>query len=136
VPGHSLTTFTDDTDAILAGGHKLACHGWFHEDFTELTGDQQRDVLGRSVDAVRAATGAAPAGFRAPYWSLGADTLELVEAAGFGYDSSLMANDYELYVPRGLQAIGGDASFLANSRATCEWNGSANDASLSDQKRA
>ena len=39
VPGHTLTTFTDDTDAILAGGHELACHGWFHEDFAEL-GDQ------------------------------------------------------------------------------------------------
>ena len=36
-------------------------------------------------------TGAAPTGFRAPYWSLGPQTLELVEAAGFVYDSSLMA---------------------------------------------
>ena len=36
VPGHTLTTFSDDTDAILAGGHELACHGWFHEDFAEL----------------------------------------------------------------------------------------------------
>ena len=71
VPGHTLTTFTDDTDAILAGGHELACHGWFHEDFAELGVDQTREVLGRSVEAVRAVTGAAPAGFRAPYWSLG-----------------------------------------------------------------
>ena len=42
-------------------------------------------------------TGVAPAGFRAPYWSLGEETLGLVEAAGFRYDSSLMANDYDLY---------------------------------------
>ncbi len=47
--------------------------------------------------AVRAVTGSAPAGFRAPYWSLGAATTELVEAAGFRYDSSLMADDYALY---------------------------------------
>jgi peptidoglycan-N-acetylglucosamine deacetylase len=97
VPGHTLTTFTDDTQAILAGGHELACHGWFHEDFAELPLEEQRDVLGRSVQAVRAITGAPPVGFRAPYWSLGADTLRLVEAAGFGYDSSLMADDYDLY---------------------------------------
>jgi len=97
VPGHTLTTFTDDTDAILAGGHELGCHGWFHEDFAELAGEQARDVLGRSVEAVRAVTGATPAGFRAPYWSLGSETLELVEAAGFVYDSSLMADDYHLY---------------------------------------
>ena len=97
VPGHSLTTFTDDTEAILAGGHELACHGWFHEDFADLGADEARDVLGRSVEAVRAVTGAAPAGFRAPYWSLGPETLGLVEAAGFVYDSSLMADDYRLY---------------------------------------
>jgi peptidoglycan/xylan/chitin deacetylase (PgdA/CDA1 family) len=38
-----------------------------------------------------------PAGFRAPYWSLGARTTEHVAAAGFRYDSSLMADDYRLY---------------------------------------
>jgi len=97
VPGHSLTTFTDDTEAILAGGHELACHGWFHEDFAELSVDEARDVLDRSVEAVHSVTGAAPVGFRAPYWSLGPRTLELVAAAGFRYDSSLMADDYALY---------------------------------------
>ena len=39
----------------------------------------------------------APTGWRAPYWSLGPQTLELVEAAGFAYDCSLMADDYRLY---------------------------------------
>jgi peptidoglycan/xylan/chitin deacetylase (PgdA/CDA1 family) len=97
VPGHSLTTFSDDTEVILAGGHELACHGWFHEDFADLSADSQRDVLRRSVDAVRSLTGATPAGFRAPYWSVGPTTLDLVEAVGFRYDSSLMANDYDLY---------------------------------------
>ena len=97
VPGHTLTTFTDDTAAIVAGGHELACLGWFHEDFAKLTEDEQRAVLERSLDAVRAVTGAAPAGFRAPYWSLGPRTTELIEAAGFRYDSSLMAGDYDLY---------------------------------------
>ena len=42
-------------------------------------------------------TGAAPAGFRAPYWSIGPETAELVERAGFAYDSSLMAGDYGPY---------------------------------------
>jgi peptidoglycan/xylan/chitin deacetylase (PgdA/CDA1 family) len=97
VPGHTLTTFSDDTEAVLAGGHELACHGWFHEDFAELAVDEQRDVLERSIEAARAVTGTPPAGFRAPYWSLGVRTTDLVEAAGFRYDSSLMADDYRLY---------------------------------------
>ena len=97
VPGHSLVTFGENTDAILAGGHELACHGWFHEDATELSPDEERAILERSVVAVVARTGRPPAGYRAPYWALSPATLELVEAAGFRYDSSLMADDYRPY---------------------------------------
>ena len=97
IPGYTLTTFADDTAAILAGGHELACHGWYHEDFAELSGEDQAQILDRSVAAVRAVTGAPPKGFRAPYWSLAAATLDLVLGAGFAYDSSLMADDYRLY---------------------------------------
>ena len=57
VPGHTLETFPDSTAAILAGGHELACHGWFHEDFGELSTDEQRAVLERSAEAVERVTG-------------------------------------------------------------------------------
>jgi len=97
VPGHSLETFTDNTQAILGGGHELACHGWFHEDFSELPAEEQAAVLGRSVEAVRRVSGAPPKGFRAPYWALGRESLDLVVEAGFQYDSSLMADDYRPY---------------------------------------
>jgi len=97
VPGWTMTTFADDTQAILEGGHELACHGWYHEDFSELAIDDQRSILERSIDAVRRFTGGPPKGFRAPYWALGAETLGLVEDAGFAYDSSLQADDYRTY---------------------------------------
>ena len=97
VPGWTLETFEDDTRDLVLNGHELACHGWFHEDFGELDTRQQEVILQLSVDALRAATGAPPAGFRAPYWALGPDTLDLVAAAGFTYDSSLMADDYRPY---------------------------------------
>jgi peptidoglycan/xylan/chitin deacetylase (PgdA/CDA1 family) len=97
VPGHTLVTFPDDTEAILAGGHELACHGWYHEDLSELPREEQQSILGRSVEAVRGVTGAPPKGFRAPYWALGPETLELVLGAGYEYDSSLMADDYHPY---------------------------------------
>jgi len=97
VPGHSLETFPANTEAILAGGHELACHGWFHEDFSELPAEEQAAVLGRSVEAVRRLTGAPPKGFRAPYWALGRESLGLLVEAGFQYDSSLMADDYRPY---------------------------------------
>jgi peptidoglycan/xylan/chitin deacetylase (PgdA/CDA1 family) len=97
VPGHTLVTFPDSTDAILAGGHELACHGWYHEDLSELSGKAQRAILERWWEAATRRSGVAPKGFRAPYWALGRKTLELVLGAGFTYDSSLMADDYRPY---------------------------------------
>lgn len=97
VPGHTLVTFPDSIEAILAGGHEVACHGWYHEDFAELPADEQRGILEHCVAAVREVAGLSPRGHRAPYWALGPDTLELVEAAGFTYDSSLMSDDYRLF---------------------------------------
>jgi peptidoglycan-N-acetylglucosamine deacetylase len=97
VPGHSLVTFPENTRAIVDGGHELAAHGWYHEDFEQLSRDETREVLSRSFDALGEAAGVAPQGFRAPYWQLAAHSIELVEAAGFRYDSSLMAGDARPY---------------------------------------
>jgi peptidoglycan/xylan/chitin deacetylase (PgdA/CDA1 family) len=97
VPGHTAEAFPDSVAAVVGGGHELASHGWFHEDFSELAVDEQRSILERCVEALGRAAGSPPTGWRAPYWALGERTLELVEAAGFTYDSSLMADDYRLY---------------------------------------
>jgi peptidoglycan/xylan/chitin deacetylase (PgdA/CDA1 family) len=96
VPGHTLETFPDSIAAIVAGGHELASHGWYHEDFSELSASQQDAILARSFEALERAAGTPPRGWRAPYWALGERTLELVEQIGFAYDSSLMADDYRL----------------------------------------
>jgi peptidoglycan/xylan/chitin deacetylase (PgdA/CDA1 family) len=97
VPGHTLVTFPDSTAAILAGGHEIGCHGWFHEDAATLGRDEERELIERCAAAVEGVTGTRPKGWRAPYWSLGGASLGLIEAAGFAYDSSLMADDYGLY---------------------------------------
>jgi len=97
IPGHTLETFADSTAAIRSRGHELACHGWYHEDFSALEVAEQREILARCVEAFSRVAGTPPAGHRAPYWALAAETLRLVEEAGFRYDSSLMADDYRLY---------------------------------------
>src|SRR2546428_312251 len=89
--------FDAEGHVVVADGHELACHGWYHEDFSELDREAQRGILDRSIEAVVSASGRPPLGFRAPYWALGPETLELVEDAGFAYDSSLMADDYRPY---------------------------------------
>jgi len=97
VPGHTLETFPESTAAIVDGGHEIACHGWFHEDAATLARYEEREMIERCATAIERVTGARPTGWRAPYWSLGVASLELIEDAGFRYDSSLMADDYALY---------------------------------------
>ena len=119
VPGWTMTTYADDTEAILGGGHELACHGWFHEDFSQLAFDEQRGIFDRWLAAASGFAGlnAAPTGFRAPYWALGRETLSIALDAGFGYDSSLMADDYRPYRVRLFDehSVEGGSTFDAES---------------------
>jgi peptidoglycan/xylan/chitin deacetylase (PgdA/CDA1 family) len=97
IPGATLELYPGDTEAILAGGHEVGCHGWFHEDYSALSRVEQHDIQARSVAAVERFTGQRPRGHRAPYWAFGPDTIAVLEEAGFVYDSSLMADDYRPY---------------------------------------
>ncbi len=97
MPGHTVETWPATVRGIVERGHELGCHGWYHEDFSALGEKAQNAILGRAIAAITEASGDPPRGHRAPFWALGSGTLELVEAAGFTYDSSLMADDYHLY---------------------------------------
>ncbi len=96
VPAHTARTFPASVAAIAASGHELGCHGWAHEDLAGMDEPAERDVILRSRDAIGAAWGVAPAGFRAPDWSLSERTLAIVEESGFAYDSSLAWDDFRL----------------------------------------
>jgi peptidoglycan/xylan/chitin deacetylase (PgdA/CDA1 family) len=100
VPGHTLVTFPDAMAAIVAGGHEVGAHGWYHEDLATLDADGQREILQRSRDAIDRLTGVPPRGMRCPYWSLDGETLRLVEETGYAYDSSLMAGGVQPHLVR------------------------------------
>ena len=97
VPGHTIATFPDSVASVVAAGHEVGCHGWTHEDLATLAPAAERGVMERSVEAVTQVAGVRPRGFRAPYWSLSDQTLDLAIELGFTYDSSLMADDVHLY---------------------------------------
>ena len=71
---------------IAAAGHEIACHGWRHERWAGLTPARERDVLERSVHAMRKLS-IRPLGFRPPGGSLTASSLAVLEDLDFAYCS-------------------------------------------------
>ena len=86
--------------AILANGrHEVGVHGWIHEHLPSVNDSAaEQDLLTRAVETLTTAIGKRPVGYRAPSWQFSPHTMQQVKAAGFLYDSSLMASDdaYEI----------------------------------------
>jgi peptidoglycan/xylan/chitin deacetylase (PgdA/CDA1 family) len=79
--------------------HEIGIHGWIHERLPVLNDEQEEQrLLDQSLETLTRMTGTRPVGYRAPSWKFSQYTLGQIKAAGFLYDSSLMASDdaYEL----------------------------------------
>jgi peptidoglycan-N-acetylglucosamine deacetylase len=79
--------------------HEIGVHGWIHERLPLLNDEKEEQrLLNLSIETLTKMTGARPIGYRAPSWKFSKWTMGQVKAAGFLYDSSLMASDdaYEL----------------------------------------
>jgi peptidoglycan/xylan/chitin deacetylase (PgdA/CDA1 family) len=102
VPAHTAVSFVPQTRRILGEGHEIAVHGYCHETPVGLSWEQEADLLDRSVSGLRQVLGAdfTPLGYRSPAWDLSVETIALLEARGFLYDSSMMADDFRPYRAR------------------------------------
>src|SRR5207247_5218934 len=81
--------------SILASGrHEIGIHGWIHEHLPSVNDAAlEQDMLNRAIDTLTKAVGKRPVGYRAPSWQFSQYTMGQIKAAGFLYDSSLMAGD-------------------------------------------
>jgi len=100
VPGHTIETFLDACETVLAAGHEIAHHGWTHRSPADLSPDMEEAELVRGNEAIRRLAGRPARGYRSPGWDLSAHSVELLLKHGFVYDSSMMGNDYSPYHAR------------------------------------
>jgi peptidoglycan-N-acetylglucosamine deacetylase len=92
VPGVTAERWPETVQTIVREGHEVALHGHSHRVLPGMTEDEQRQDLERSLEAL-ANVGIEPRGYRAPYWRLTRQTLDLLGRYGISYDSSLMDDD-------------------------------------------
>jgi len=84
--------YPDLVRRIADAGHEIASHGYAHGLIYQQTRDEFRDDLLRANDAIEAAVGTRPKGFRAPGFSIRQDSewaLDVLAEEGFEYDSSV-----------------------------------------------
>ena len=74
---------------IAARGHELGMHGWLHETWHALDPSTEADLARRATDALEAAAGVRPRGFRAPGGRRSAATEGILLELGYRYDASL-----------------------------------------------
>jgi len=89
VPGKVAERYPDRVDAIVAGGHELAHHGYRHVSPTSISRDEEETELARGLAALHRHS-ASIRGYRSPSWDLSPHTLDLVGTAGLDYSSNLM----------------------------------------------
>ncbi len=78
---------------IATAGHEIASHSFAHDPWLHLYSDEQlADELSRAEQAIEAATGVRPIGFRGPGFSLSAPTLALLAERGYLYDATVFPN--------------------------------------------
>jgi peptidoglycan/xylan/chitin deacetylase (PgdA/CDA1 family) len=101
IPAVSAILHPDMIKEIQASklGHEIGVHGWIHERLPLLNDEKEEQrLLNQSIDTLTKMVGKRPIGYRAPSWKFSTWTMGQVKAAGFLYDSSLMASDdpYEI----------------------------------------
>ncbi len=118
VPGWCVETYPEAIEALVEGGHEVAHHGWLHERVNALPPAAEEEILVRGIEAIEAATGRRPAGYRAPAYAMSSATLDLLLAHGFAYDASLLGDDVPYLI---RSRAGGALVELASDYPLDDW---------------
>lgn len=81
----------DAMRAITARGHEVGNHSYEHEPWLHRYSREEIErEIARTEDAIAAATGQRPAGFRGPGYSWSVDLLEVLADRGYLFDASTL----------------------------------------------
>jgi peptidoglycan-N-acetylglucosamine deacetylase len=100
VPGFTIESHPRACEDVVRDGHEVAHHSWAHIPPAQQSRDEEEADLVRANDAILRLTGRKARGYRSPSWDLSENTIDLLLAHEFLYDSSLMGADYWPYRAR------------------------------------
>ncbi|BCS02393.1 polysaccharide deacetylase family protein [Aspergillus luchuensis] len=97
IPGHSLETFPEECAMVRDAGHEIGLHGYTHENPSDMTLEQQRDILDKTYHLLYDFTGKPPRGIVAPWWETSKEMADLLLSYGIEYDHSMSHHDCQMY---------------------------------------
>ncbi|KAK2809376.1 hypothetical protein FQN50_003835 [Emmonsiellopsis sp. PD_5] len=96
-PAHTVESFPNQLAKVRDAGHEIGLHGYAHEYVSDLSLQEQRAILERSIEILTKFTGSKPLGFAAPGWRTSKELIPLLEEYGIMYDHSFMHHDVQPY---------------------------------------
>jgi peptidoglycan-N-acetylglucosamine deacetylase len=97
VPAETARRHPDRVKEIHVQGHEIGHHGDIHENPVKVDIEEEKRILATGIETLEKITGKRPLGYRSPSWDLSNHSIQLLQEFGFLYDSSMMADDYNLY---------------------------------------
>ena len=91
--GWNVRKYADLAREVVQRGHEVAAHGWMHEAWNTLDKQQEADLIRRTTETIADVIGSPPQGWRSPSGLATTETLDLLHAAGYVYDSSFGDDD-------------------------------------------
>jgi peptidoglycan/xylan/chitin deacetylase (PgdA/CDA1 family) len=117
VPGWVIENYPGVIEQLQRHGHEIGLHGYMHERSNQLTRQEEAAVLEKALRAYEKHIGGVPKGWRAPGFAFSDSSLDLLVAAGFSYDSSLMGDD----IPYVIQGSSGQLLELPTDWTLDDW---------------
>jgi peptidoglycan-N-acetylglucosamine deacetylase len=100
VPGFTIESHPRACEQVVEEGHEIAHHSWSHVPPAQQSRAEEEADLVRANEVIAQLAGRKARGYRSPSWELSENTIELLLAHGFKYDSSMMGGDYWPYRAR------------------------------------
>ncbi len=90
--GRAVEQYPDILKEVRDQGHEIGCHGYGHQLLFNITPQRFREDVSRAIEVIEGITGVGPLGYRAPAFSIVAETMwagPILAELGFAYSSSI-----------------------------------------------
>lgn len=101
VPGRTAEIHPNVVKEIANRGHEIGHHGYNHSDHSTLDQSAEEQEFKKGFEVLKKTGNAVPRGFRLPAGDMSDNTIRLLQASGFLYDSSMIDNDLPYMLEKG-----------------------------------